>query len=108
ILVINDVYELPAGTEYGFDRSFDNTNQYRTRSIMAIPLMGFDDHVIGVLQLINPLDSRGAPVPFGDRQDDLARSLASQAAIALTNGMLIERTKKAHLDTITRLAVAAE
>ena len=109
ILTLNDVYELPPGTEYAFDRSFDNANGYRTRSILAIPLMGgIDDHVIGVLQLINPVDSRGGPVPFGDNQDDLARSLASQAAIALTNGMLLEKTKKAHLDTITRLAVAAE
>ena len=108
ILIIDDVYELPKGTEYAFDRSFDNANAYRTRSILAIPMVGIDDQVIGVLQLINPLDSRGQPVPFGDHQDDLARSLASQAAIALTNGMLLERTKKAHLDTITRLAVAAE
>lgn len=108
ILTLNDVYELPPGTEYAFDRSFDNANGYRTRSILAIPLMGIDDHVIGVLQLINPVDSRGGPVPFGDHQDDLARSLASQAAIALTNGILLEKTKKAHLDTITRLAVAAE
>lgn len=108
ILMIEDVYELPPGTEYGFDRSFDNANSYRTRSILAIPMLGLDDQVIGVLQLINPLDSRGQPVPFADHQDDLARSLASQAGIALTNGMLVERTKKAHLDTITRLAVAAE
>jgi HD-GYP domain-containing protein (c-di-GMP phosphodiesterase class II) len=108
ILVIDDVYELGGKTEYQFDRSFDNANNYRTRSILAIPMVGIDDQVIGVLQLINPLDSRGVAVPFGDHQDDLARSLASQAAIALTNGFLIERTKKAHLDTITRLAVAAE
>lgn len=108
ILMIEDVYELPPGTEYGFDRSFDTANGYRTRSILAIPMLGIDDQVIGVLQLINPLDSRGQPVPFADHQDDLARSLASQTAIALTNGMLVERTKKAHLDTITRLAVAAE
>lgn len=108
ILMTDDVYELPPGTEYGFDRSFDTANNYRTRAILAIPLLGLDDQVIGVLQLINPLDSRGHVIPFADHQDDLARSLASQAAIALTNGMLIERTKKAHLDTITRLAVAAE
>lgn len=109
ILRIDDVYELPAGTEYGFDRSFDTANNYRTRSILAIPLMGLDENVIGVLQLINPLDSKGQPLPFGENaQDDLARSLASQAAISLQNAALIERMKKAHLDTITRLAVAAE
>jgi HD-GYP domain-containing protein (c-di-GMP phosphodiesterase class II) len=108
ILMIDDVYELGPRTEYGFDRSFDNANQYRTRSILAIPMLGIEDRVIGVLQLINPLDSRGQPVPFADHQDDLARSLASQAGIALTNGILLEQTKRAHLDTITRLAVAAE
>ena len=109
ILTIDDVYELGPQTEYGFDRSFDVANNYRTHAILAIPMIGFDDNVIGVLQLINPLDASGEPVPFSDHtQDDLARSLASQAAIALTNAALLESTKKAHLDTITRLAVAAE
>jgi hypothetical protein len=108
ILRIDDVYELGPSTEYGFDRSFDNANNYRTRSILTIPMQGPDDAVIGVLQLINPLDSKGNAIPFGDHQDDLAHSLASQAAIAISNAALIDQMKKAHLDTITRLAVAAE
>jgi hypothetical protein len=108
ILKIDDVYELGTATEYGFDRSYDNANGYRTRAILAIPMIGFDDNVIGVLQLINPLDGEDNPIPFADHQDDLANSLASQAAIALTNAALFEQAKKAHLDTITRLAVAAE
>ena len=108
ILKMDDVYELGPSTEYGFDRSFDVANNYRTRAILAILMIGFDDNVIGVLQLINPLDAGGEAVPFSEHTDDLAKSLASQAAIALTNAALFERTKKAHLDTITRLAVAAE
>jgi hypothetical protein len=108
IVKIEDVYLLGTDVEYGFDRSFDEANGYRTRSILTIPLIGLDDKVIGVLQLINPLDAANRAASFSDEQDDLARSLASQAAIALTNAALIERMKRAHLDTITRLAVAAE
>jgi HD-GYP domain-containing protein (c-di-GMP phosphodiesterase class II) len=108
ILKIDDVYELGPSVEYAFDRSFDVANNYRTKAILAIPMIGFDENVIGVLQLINPLDGTGQAIAFTEHSDDLAKSLASQAAIALTNAALLERTKKAHLDTITRLAVAAE
>lgn len=108
LVKIGDVYEIGPSAPFGFDPSFDVANNYRTRSILAIPLVGIDDKIIGVLQLINPLNSAGEPVNFPNEQDDLARSLASQAAIALTNAALLEQMKKAQLDTICRLAVAAE
>jgi HD-GYP domain-containing protein (c-di-GMP phosphodiesterase class II) len=49
-----------------------------------------ENEIIGVLQLINAQDPKsGDIVPFLASDQRLAESLASQAAIALTNRMLI-------------------
>ena len=43
-----------------------------------------------------------------DLQVDLVQSLASQAAVAISNARLNSKLKQAYLDTILRLSVAAE
>ena len=37
-LDIDDVYEMPAGSPFGFDRSFDEKIGYRTKSMLVTPL----------------------------------------------------------------------
>ena len=53
-----------------------------------------ENEVIGVLQLINALDETGRIIPFSAASQQLVESLASQAAIALTNRQLIEQLEK--------------
>ncbi len=83
-----------AYTEKGFDftgtRNFDKKTGYRSQSFLTVPMKNHENEIIGVLQLINAKDSvSGAVRPFSDADQRLAESLASQAAIALTNRMLI-------------------
>src|SRR5580704_5840006 len=52
-ITIDDVYDLPAGSPFGFDRSFDERTHYRTKSMLVAPLISQRDEVIGVIQLIN-------------------------------------------------------
>jgi HD-GYP domain-containing protein (c-di-GMP phosphodiesterase class II) len=83
-----------AYTEAGFDFSgtkrFDEKTGYRSRSFLTIPLKNHDNEVIGVLQLINAIDpATGAVQPFSEADRRLVESLASQAAIALSNRLLI-------------------
>jgi HD-GYP domain-containing protein (c-di-GMP phosphodiesterase class II) len=55
-----------------------------------MPMKNHEGQIIGVLQLINAKDPRsGEVVAFSDTDQHLAESLASQAAIALTNRLLI-------------------
>jgi hypothetical protein len=51
---IPDAYAIAAGAPYAFNPQWDRRNDYRTRSILAMPLRDADGHVFGVLQLINP------------------------------------------------------
>ncbi|MBN2866675.1 MAG: GAF domain-containing protein [Thiotrichales bacterium] len=90
---IEDIY-----TDDKFDFSgalkFDQNTHYRTQSMLAIPLKDFENEVIGVLQLINAQDEDGKVIPFTLESESLARSLASQASVALTNRRLINEHKQ--------------
>ncbi len=100
-LAIDDAYAIPADREYGFNRSFDESSGYRTRSLLVIPMRNHKDEVIGALQLINRkrdravrLSSRDRAeaqvIPFDEHTADLASSLASQAAVAIENARLYQ------------------
>jgi HD-GYP domain-containing protein (c-di-GMP phosphodiesterase class II) len=83
-----------AYTEEGFDfsgtRAFDQKTGYRSKSFLTVPMKNHEGEIIGVLQLINCQDAAtGEIVAFSPSDQRLAESLASQAAIALTNRALI-------------------
>ena len=85
-----------AYTAEGFDfngtRNFDKKTGYRSKSFLTVPMKNHENEIIGVLQLINSHDpASGEVVAFSDADQRLAESLASQAAIALTNRQLINQ-----------------
>ena len=85
-----------AYTEKGFDftgtKNFDKKTNYRSKSFLTVPMKNHEDEIIGVLQLINAKDRvSGGIVPFSEADQHLAESLASQAAVALTNRQLINQ-----------------
>lgn len=116
-LNIPDVYEIPADCEYKFNRQFDESTGYRTSSTLAIPMKNHKDEIIGVIQLIN---SKKEPVritaenrmeivrPFDTSDEELVSSLASQAAVALENGMLIKSIERLFEGFVTAAVTAIE
>jgi len=85
-----------AYTAEGFDfngtRNFDKKTGYRSKSFLTVPMKNHENEIIGVLQLINSQDPAGGEVvAFSNADQRLAESLASQAAIALTNRQLINQ-----------------
>lgn len=83
-----------AYTEANFDfsgtRQFDERTGYRSQSFLAVPMKDHGGDVIGVLQLINAIHPKtGEVVHFSTADQSLAESLASQAAIAITNRSLM-------------------
>ncbi|HEX7811992.1 MAG TPA: HD domain-containing phosphohydrolase [Burkholderiales bacterium] len=85
-----------AYTAEGFDftgtKNFDKKTNYRSKSFLTVPMKNHEDEIIGVLQLINAKDrTSGEIVPFSEADQHLAESLASQAAVALTNRQLINQ-----------------
>jgi len=116
-LRIDDVYEPPPGSEFGFDRSFDAKTGYRTQSMLCAPLQSRTGEAIGVIQLINkkrdpekkllgPDDLVDQVVPFDERSEALLMTLASQAGIALENAILYKEIERM-LEGFVRASVEA-
>ncbi len=85
---IADAYAAK-GFDFTGTKSFDGKTGYRSESFLTVPMKNHEDEVIGVLQLINAKDRQtGSTVPFSEADQRLAESLASQAAVALTNRQL--------------------
>lgn len=72
---------------------FDESTKYKTQSMLAIPLVNYENECIGVLQLINAKDKNGKIISFDKEAVGLARSLASQASVALSNNKLVAEHK---------------
>jgi diguanylate cyclase (GGDEF)-like protein len=89
-LTLPDAYAVPSGTPYAFHREFDARNGYRTHSVLVMPLQDRSREIVGVLQLINARDARGAVKPFDRDCEPVVRALASQAAVAIRSTMLEE------------------
>ena len=88
---IADAYTAE-GYDFAGTRAFDSKTGYRSKSFLTVPMRNHENEAIGVLQLINATDPRtGEIVPFSPSDQRLAESLASQAAIALTNRALINQ-----------------
>jgi HD-GYP domain-containing protein (c-di-GMP phosphodiesterase class II) len=100
-LILEDVYELPEGVPFSFNRVFDAQYGYRAKSMLAVPMIDHRDHVVGVLQLINRKSDVDAKIrtdedadlwvlPYTDREVAIVSSLAGQAAVAIENGRLYQ------------------
>ena len=86
---IADVY-AEAGFDFSGTHAFDQRTGYRSQSFLTVPMKNHEGAVIGVLQLINAIDpATGQVGPFSPEDQSLTESLASQAAIALSNRLLI-------------------
>jgi len=91
---IADAY-VAEGFDFSGTRAFDSKTGYRSKSFLTVPMKNHANEIIGVLQLINAQDvATGEIVPFSASDQRLAESLASQAAIALTNRMLINQLEQ--------------
>jgi putative two-component system response regulator len=106
-LNLPDVKNLPKGSDFGYDASYDKKQGYDTVSMLVIPMLNREKDIIGVLQLINCMDNE-KKVPFTTEHEKITSAFSSQAAVAIQNVKLAEQLKQAHFDTIFRLSVAAE
>lgn len=99
IVNLPDIYNLADkvkchGLDFKGTMKYDRTTGFQTRSMLVIPMKNHEDQIIGVLQLINALDEKtGEIIPFSGELLDIVSSLASQAAVALTNAQLISELK---------------
>jgi HD-GYP domain-containing protein (c-di-GMP phosphodiesterase class II) len=91
---IPDAY-MAEGYDFSGTKKFDAKTGYRSQSFLTVPMHNHENELIGVLQLINAQDQESsAIIPFSMDDQQLLESLASQAAIALTNRHLIDQLEE--------------
>lgn len=112
-LNIPDSYKLEKDAPVRFNNSFDLQNNYRSKSMLVIPMKSHTGEIIGVIQLINSKksdllqngnknvafeihlktleDFEEKVFPFAERYTSLMESVAGQAAIAIENSRLFNQ-----------------
>lgn len=105
---IPDVYHHE-GFNFEGTRQFDAKTGYRSKSVLVIPLNNHENEIIGVLQLFNAKDSvTNEIIPFSLESQKMAESMASQAAVALTNNKLIRNLEDLFESFIKLVATAID
>lgn len=105
---IADAYSAQ-GFDFSGTRRFDERTGYRSQSFLTVPMKNHEGLIIGVLQLINSVDAETRTVvPFSPADQRLAESLASQAAIALSNRQLITQLESLFESFISLINLAID
>lgn len=103
---IADAYHIHPDMPYRHNNSFDMNTGYVTKSLLSIPMKDRENHVIGVIQLINKKKEKNKVInyslanaideilPFDDADELIMNSLAGQAAVALENNILYQDMKE--------------
>ncbi len=87
-LNLSDVYRINAEQPYKFSSHFDEVSQYKTRSVLTIPLKTAKEEILGVLQVINAQERSGEIIPFSEDDEKMLLHFASIAAIALERAQM--------------------
>jgi HD-GYP domain-containing protein (c-di-GMP phosphodiesterase class II) len=91
-IVIDDVYDIPWNVPFTFNHFFDDISGYRTKSLLAVPLKTSRDKIVGVLEIINALNSKGETIPFTDNAKLILNYFANNAAAAVERALLTRET----------------
>ncbi|MBN2439744.1 MAG: GAF domain-containing protein [Spirochaetales bacterium] len=126
-----DVYNLSEDDPVSFNSSFDQENNYRTKSILVVPMKNHIDQIIGVIQLINckegaeadeeynfdkayamklhfPEDFENKVIPFKSRYETLLEAIANQAAITIDNNRMIKQIEQQFEEFVKASVTAIE
>jgi HD-GYP domain-containing protein (c-di-GMP phosphodiesterase class II) len=102
LINIPDVYKLPPGLPYSYNASYDAKVNYKTTSMLTLPLKTQNNVVLGVIQIINAIGPKGKVKPFTKKDETLVTHFAANATVALqraymTRAMIIRMIRMAEL-----------
>lgn len=89
---IEDVYSSDK-FDFTGPKRYDAMTGYRTKSMMAVPLVDSEDELVGVLQLMNAKREGNYLRSYNSSEEQVVLALASQTAIVLSNMKYQEELK---------------
>ncbi len=88
-------------------KNFDKIMNYHSKMLLTVPMSNHLNEVIGVLQLVNSINPKTKKIiPFSKQDQYIIESLASQAAVIITNRSLIDAQKNL-FDSLIKLIANA-
>lgn len=97
-LIVNDVNADPR-----FSKKIDDITKFKTKSILCVPIK-FKDEILGVIEVLNKSDEKG----FTSTDLQYLSVLASQAAVALNNSLMVDELHNFFINMIEILVIAIE
>ena len=85
---IPDVYQINSTVPYSFDSKFDRLSDYKSCSMLTVPMTNQRGDVLGVMQIINAQDNDGNIIPFSTSDESLIMHFATSAALALERAQM--------------------
>jgi len=85
---IPDVYQINSTVPYSFDSKFDRLSDYKTCSMLTVPMTNQRGDVLGVMQIINAQDDHGNIIPFSSFDESLIMHFSTSAALALERAQM--------------------
>lgn len=91
----NEIINLPAiynasKLDNSFFANYDTLNDYNSIALLSFPLTNAKGYVIGVVQLVNPKDSKGKNISFTKDMIETAQKICNLAVLVLENRKLSE------------------
>lgn len=80
VVKVPDAYADPR-----FNPEIDRQTGFRTQNMIAFPLRGFDNSIVGVLQVLNKVSGR-----FDDWDDELVSAFGAQVGVAVQRQTLLD------------------
>jgi len=99
VINVEDAWDLPY-----YNRDFDIRNEFRTRSVLCMPIKNRSGDIIGAIQVINKKGKR----QFDVEDETFLRDLTSQAGIALENSLLIDEVMLSFHSSISTLSATVD
>ncbi len=104
VIKIDDAYKVEKFDFKGM-KQFDKANNYRSKSMLVIPMLDHEDELIGVLQLLNKKDNNQI-ISYDQKDIDITLAYAAYSAVAITKNRLIESLENLLLAFLKSIAVA--
>jgi HD-GYP domain-containing protein (c-di-GMP phosphodiesterase class II) len=102
VVNIPDVYKISNNPPYTFDSHFDEISNFKTRSMLTVPMTNRRGDLLGVMQIINAQDDEGNVISFAESDEDHITTFVTSAAheverAQMTRNIILRMIKMAEL-----------
>ncbi len=87
-LNIPDVYRIDATKPFQFSTRFDEASNYKTRSVLTVPLKAAKGDLLGILQIINAQNPEKEIIDFSEHDEGMMNHFAGIASVALERAQM--------------------